>query len=606
MGTEPTIHLGATAPLEIREVGVMIEGHELVSKKLIDIVTHILVNNEVQEYDCINSIIFSADLPEDKYGHYDTDTKNITINLQKQFVFAVETVKEDAELAYLSLRGHIWYGLLRTILHEICHAMAFAIDPETMLGEDREAIEESIDEESAGHLSNLVRDYDMEPPEMADEPFFGPRYMEFHVKSIKENAEQWAINLDKSHATGFIWVHDDAVCNTFREWFRASYNFEGDDAWDKDPSPLIGAYINIVEEKVEAQVDTVEDKPAEAVEIEVQVSDVDETSKELVDIVQETVAEPIALTNEVEPLTGIDAETMALLHMDDPDSVEVVVQEPTVVVEPAPAVKLYAEGPGIGEPVPVPELVQQELPLKVETASELCRSCNIVLTADAKFCASCGTSIVATPMPALPSAPLEVATVAHPQAAPQPAQFSSGARREMRHDLPDHGHTAEQIRACVGEVLSRCYSHIFSKCGFLPGLNPSFAPELRNAIQEPVSVVGVPCVDQILIGMDSIDPLNGAFTWCVPAIGSMVRGKTTKNQGMPSYTLYFNFNGHEAKRLIIPQNQWKVSADGTQYSGPAQRAQQGAMIVWLIDGDDSTAGKKWRAKIENGSLEWMI
>ncbi len=594
MGKSPTIHLGAVAPIEVKEVGVWLEGHELVSKKLIDIVQHILINNEVHEYDCIQAIVFSPDQPEDKYGNFDTDTKIITLNLQKQFDFAVETVKEDAELAYLSLRGHIWYGLLRTIFHEVCHAMAFAIDPETMLGDDRETIEESIDEEAAGHLGNMVRDYDIEPPEMADEPFFGPRYMEFHVKSIKENAEQWAINLNATHGTGFMWKHDEAVCNTFREWYRASYNFEGDVDWDKDAKPLeLGEMGAITTEKeIEAQVDeAVASLDAKAEENEVKVlaiSNVDDTSKELVDTAAAIEPTPIVLTNEVEPLTGIDAETMALLHMDDDGSGEVVVQEPIVAAEPAPVIVEEAE-----EPAPA---------VREKT---LCKSCNILMHPNAKFCHQCGTSFIVTPMPVLPSIP-EVVAVAHPQAAPQPAQFSSGANRLMRHDLPDHGHTPEQIRACVGEVIGRCYSHIFSKCGFHAGQNPSFAPELRNAITEPVSVVGIPCVDQILIGMDSIDPLTGAFTWCVPPVGSMIRGKTTKNQGLPSYTLYFNFNGHEAKRLVIPQNQWKLSKDGASYSGPAQRAQQGAMIVWLIDGDDSTAGKKWRAKIENGSLEWMI
>lgn len=605
MGTTPIIEQGAT-PIEVKEVSVKIEGHELISKKLFDIVMHLLVDNDVASYDCITAIIFSPDLPEGKYGHFNTGTREISINLQRQFDFAVEMVK-DEELSYLSLKGHIWYGLLRTVIHEICHAMAFAIDPDTMLGEDREAIEESIDEEAGGHLAKLIRDYDVEPAEMADEPFFGSRYMEFHVKSIKENAEQWAINQNDVHKTGFIWKHDEAVCNTFREWYRASYNFEADTEWDKDVDSLIGAKVELAEEVSEA----IELPVAEE---EVIVALTDDVSKELVEAVATSDVEKVVVPNtiDIEPLTGIDPETMSLLSMDEPGEEgdmrvgeEPIPDYPTIVIADSaldPATQL--ETSAVVEEAPV--LVQQELPLKVETASELCRNCNIVLTADAKFCASCGTGIEATPMPALPEAPEVAAALPHAAPITHQVPFSSGAKRPMRHDLPNYNLSAEQIRACVGEVLSRCYQHIFSKCGFLPGQNPSFAPELRNAITEPVSVVGVPCIDQIMVGMDSIDPMTGAFTWCVPAVGSMIRGKITKNQGIPSYTLYFNFNGHEAKRLIIPQNQWKVSADGTSYSGPAQRAQQGAMIVWLIDGDDSTPGKKWRAKIENGTLEWMI
>jgi hypothetical protein len=176
----------------------------------------------------------------------------------------------------------------------------------------------------------------------------------------------------------------------------------------------------------------------------------------------------------------------------------------------------------------------------------------------------------------------------------------------MRNDLPNHNLSNEQIRAAVGEVFIRCYQHIFSKCGFAPGQNPAFVPELRNAVMEPVSVLGIPCIDQIMVGMDSVDPMTGNFTWCVPAVEGMIRGKITKNLGLPSYTLYFNFNGHEQKRVIMPQNQWKVSATGGGYTGPAQRSQQGAMIIWMMDGDDSTPGQKWRAKIENGTLEWLV
>jgi hypothetical protein len=287
-------------------------------------------------------------------------------------------------------------------------------------------------------------------------------------------------------------------------------------------------------------------------------------------------------------------ENMEEAHMpQDPPSI------PPAAVSPEPPAS-----PAL-TPTPAVQPAAQ-LPPKQETAGARCSNCGAELVQGAKFCSNCGTGTAETPMPELPQAPVQqqAALPTAPPVGQQPVYHTSNARRPMRHDLPNHGHTAEQIRACVGEIFSRCYQHIFGKCGWSPGQNPSFAAESRNAVQEPLSVVGVPCVDQILIGMDSVDPMTGNYTWSVPPVNGMIRGKVTKDKQLPMYTLYFNFNGHESKRLIIPQNQWKASANG--YSGPAQRAQQGAMIIWLMEGDDTAPGKKWKAKIENGNLEWLI
>jgi hypothetical protein len=586
------------APLETFNVKIV--GHQYISKKLFEVVEHLLADFEVAEYKAINEITF-GDEPEGKFGAFNPETRDISINLERHFEDAVKWTKEE-ELSYLSLGCHLWLGILRSITHEMIHAMTFAIDPENMINKDRKEIEAEVKIETRARLADLFRKYGPEPADMADEPFFGSRYMEFYVKNIKENSEQWAVNQNEVYNTGFVYKDGELSCTTFREWYRSCYNHAADPEWDNELEPLLTAEVE--DEVIPVEVTPVVEDTPDVIELVGKTAKPDTTDViELPDgpVETETVISPSAEIIEALP-EGLDPETLALLDMDE--SIEVDME---AEFTPLPAMAPVEQQAVTELMQPVQSApIQQELPLQV-APSAVCKSCNTALAVNAKFCAQCGTSVIETPMPELPAA-VPSATTALP-AAPQPSsaqpqQFSYGAKRPMRHDLPNCNLSAEQIRACVGEVFIRCYQHIFSKCGWRPAQNPSFAPELRNAVTEPISVVGIPCIDQVLIGMDSVDSMTGSFTWCVPSVNGMIRGKITKNLGLPSYTLYFNFNGHEAKRLIMPQNQWKVGGQG--YSGPAQRAQQGAMIIWMMDGDDSTPGQKWRAKIENGTLEWLI
>jgi hypothetical protein len=192
--------------------------------------------------------------------------------------------------------------------------------------------------------------------------------------------------------------------------------------------------------------------------------------------------------------------------------------------------------------------------------------------------------------------------------APQPAAEAPVYNNQpLRTDLPNHNFTGEQMKTMCEEVFKRCVNHIFTKCGWAPGQNPSFVAELRGAILEPISMSGIPDIDKFLIGIDITDPATGQYIVNSPytAHAGMIKGKVTKNQGLPSYTLYFNYNGMEIKRFIAPQNQWKVNKAGTGYSAPAISAQNGAQIAWVMDGADDSS-KKWRCKFENGVLQWFV
>jgi hypothetical protein len=590
VGTQPE----AVIPSE--KFNVALAGYENVSKKFCDVIMHFIMDFDVVNFKAVNKIVITTEDTK-KFGSFDVDTRTVYLNMKRHFESVIKIVKQE-EMSTMSFRAHLWFNLLTTTIHELIHAMAYAVDPEKMINGDKKKIEEEVRKETSARLRDFIRDYDSEPPLIDDEPFFSALYVEFYMKHIKDNAEQWAINQNELHNTGFIWKDGDLACNLFREWYRGAYELEGDENWDKDPAPLKSEGVNFRDVDISTEA---EEEPAAAPEVEA-VAEPEKVEEQPAPVQEEAPPKP--------PQGYVDPEMMSLLDMDEPVQINmetnaVLFEEPQLppaAVSPEPPAQPQLE------PTPqTPPAAEQELPQKQIPETGRCKSCSAELVQGAKFCFNCGTSVVETPMPVLPqeapSTPQSVLPTA-PVVGQQPMPHVSNARRPMRHDLVNHGHTAEQIRACVGEIFIRCYQHIFGKCGWRPSQNPSFAPELRNAVQEPISVVGIPCVEQILIGMDSVDSMTGNYTWSVPPVNGMIRGKVTKNLGLPSYTLYFNFNGHEAKRLIIPQNQWK--ATGATYSGPAQRAQQGATIIWLMEGDDTAPGKKWKAKIENGNLEWLI
>ena len=72
-GDMPTSERVATAP---EEFNVKIVGHQHISKKLFEIIMHLLIDYEVVDYKAVNEIVFSADEPE-KFGAFDVDTRKI-------------------------------------------------------------------------------------------------------------------------------------------------------------------------------------------------------------------------------------------------------------------------------------------------------------------------------------------------------------------------------------------------------------------------------------------------------------------------------------------------------------------------------------------------
>jgi hypothetical protein len=614
---------------------VEVEGHQLVSKKFLQIINHVLTETELMKEafqldpECIRKIRLLPNFDdlgkdyESKFGYFKASTKEIAINLKGSFTESVDCVKEADGAELLSLRAHLWYQVLTTMFHEFSHAVLFAIEPE--IGKEaREDVEDSITEDALEEMASFIMNYESEPPAWADEPFFGVLFMDFMINEVRDNAEAWALAQNDIHEynelnnTRVVWKDGDTAVDKFRRWFKVSNEYtDWDDSYDELvelkfslPVPPVDNVITddtVMEpsnEVIEALHEALKDDvivpgaldlegtiqlPAEHLPVadesdEAHLSAMYEWT-EPDDVVQDQKAiegmvdEDFALTpDELAHLGSEDAEDS---YFDDEDLYEDVLPEfPT----PAPKTEHFT-GAGTGqykEPV-APPATETVLPPAPGAGTE-------------------------TPAFAPTPGPAPTTGVAPPLASPQlGAEAPVYNNQALRTGLPNHNFTGEQMKTMCEEVFKRCVNHIFTKCGWAPGQNPSFVAEMRGAILEPISMSGIPDIDKFLIGMDITDPATGQYIVNSPytAHAGMVKGKVTKNQGLPSYTLYFNYNGMEIKRFIAPQNQWKVNKAGTGYSAPAISAQNGAQVAWVMDGADDSS-KKWRCKFENGVVQWFV
>ncbi len=639
---------------------VEIEGHQLVSKKLLEITNHILAElpmlRDAFELapNCIRKISFLPNfehLAEEhqlKFGMFDYETAEIMVNLQSSFKSAVDSVKEGNNMELMCVRAHLWFQLLSTLWHEIMHAVSYAIDPEVHMGEDRETLEEIVAEQAMDELSNFVRDFECEPPTMADEPFFGTRFMAFFVNEVKDNAEAWALaqnsiyQYNERNNTHVLWKDGDAVVSSFRQWFKAGYEHH---TWDDDVKPLAELKFSLATpttEAIEAPDEVPWEESPSVPETLIRPSDeiieaLDddvlnelEAPKEQVETVREEavnahVEEIMKTVHAAFPQTEepVDAEVFAFQNSEDEDPGDFDVDEPVVAQpelpdfpSPTPASIAQARN-SVAAPLPTaesaapPATVANGTPLPEATSEPtFAPTSDFTPPHEPVPLPDPAPATGGTPLPASPQThqwPEDVSPAQAP--APQPAASGSGYQgQKLRTGLPNHNFTAEQMRFMCEQVFLRCVNHIFAKCGWTPGGNPPFVPELRGAIMEPISMSGIPGIENFLIGMDIIDAASGTYVINSPAAAhsGMVKGKVTQKQHLPSYTLYFNYNGIEIKRFIAPQNQWKMNKTGNAYSMPAQAAQAGAQIAWIMDGDDSVAGNKWRAKVENGVIQWLV
>lgn len=156
--------------------------------------------------------------------------------------------------------------------------------------------------------------------------------------------------------------------------------------------------------------------------------------------------------------------------------------------------------------------------------------------------------------------------------------------------LPTTGLSNAQTAEIVLGICSKIFNHIFTTCQ--PILNSDTGWANVNAAYTPIPLTDTE--KMVLVGMNTFE--NGRWVKKDSATG--VVGYVAKNTLIPMYKLYFNCNGVEMIRTVLPQNPSKRDPSGT-LSKQAQMARAGIKILYINEGNDAIAmatGKKYRYK----------
>ena len=604
---------------------IEIVGTHLISNKLFDITAMLFTAGEYFGGYELNKIIFTDGIiekegrPEGAFGKYDYDSGEITIGLQKHFRSACRNIQneDDVNAKYLSLQAGLWFDLMLTLLHEGFHVVGWSSAKEHCLAAKTDAkrqqeIEDDCTSNANLLLMDLFRDFDMEPPAIAQEPYFGTRFMEFFIQSIKGQEVDWAVRQEimiDSELTYYDEQDRDGL-RTMREWLRLTKegNPDMDDArWDIKPKSVPKAHIN----------------PA------VMVAGAETTPKDIV--VRPEVQLPVVAAAKEQPITKEASVAKATnefdLLMSDTDLLEEVKNSMGIVegfAEPDEVESGETEAPM--EVTTQPIMEQAQLPLEIKavpaetpTTALRCPKCTNTVVKGGKFCPHCGVTLIGegaglppfNPTAKTPEqtvnlfigggAQTPAATTGAPTGGPQFTQT-------LRTGLPNIGMDVGTMKAILAEVYKRMHEHIFEKCGFQvcgvgTGNAVGFNPSMIGNVLQPISIADIPRATELIIAYDKYDPATGKTQMKVPVQNGLIAGKISKNNSMPFYAIYINNNGTECKRMLMAQNPFKTHAGG--YSTTAQKAQQGNQISWVWDGADNQQRRTWFHKIENGFQEWL-
>ena len=543
---------------------VCVKNIQLFSEKMAGIVKHIFTSMELGHG--VNFINLDAEkTPMNESGFpimamLFPSTMTVTIYLQHHWKGCIDIILNDKENK-MAIRALVWYNVLLSFFHELCHARALAEglasgalkSPEDMIWTQDH--EDGASLYAQNQLRELAKQVDTEIP--ADDPMFGSAINEF-LKAIEERQESWAKAQRYMVSKGLVCSTEtesgeQVDISSFKEFMRMSCLTDEereDKSWNTNGTSFI-----INKDKMPEAIETIIPPPAAT-------------------LGQPAMGKPDICTQCSEP-TCLPA---CPINTPGQPAAPVMAQAPTV----APVeygYNEYAEGgdepewnsaegdfgyPDEGMPIQPAAILQtpivQPAPLNQPVAPTVAPA--LVMP----------TAQPMTPAVGGPINPV-LAALNNPNSGTAPQNANMPPSCPIL-DIP-----VEQTKAIVQTVLMRLFYHVFTKCGFNNTALTSFTNP--GAVFDPVHIGDIPNANKIFLSMDLAADAEGHKHNDTPIVDS-IKGQVFSNSGLPGYWLHLNVNGRKMKRTIVPQNPQKTNNNGALTPMALRVRNEGWTVMWVI------------------------
>ena len=542
--------------------GVLITGSELVGDKMTAIICESIGRFQATGLTTIvlrnDGFPIAADDVE-LFGSAHADTYSMSIGLKRCWSAACETAeKGETNLSFMAL---IWVNILSAVGHELDH-LAFAHNDRNLYEEMRKEPELNKDLEDAAEsaailmIVGLAREFDIEIPAASELGWFGVQIMELFTNK-KTMELDWVAKARTQMENSVIYSEGEGKeCFSFRDFIKKAHAADDEGSLWEQPTTCVNLTAHLDN-------GVVEEFKAEAV---------DAPKVEVVDLEESEVAEVMAA-----------AEAGEIVMVDGTDD------------DGGPTIDMVATG-----------VNGQFVGAGIEVGDE---GPDVVMDATVSVDAAVNTAVSAEAVAAVvPNVPLPTPVAAATQAVAQAATTAIPAAQPIPTTYTPNTLAPETMAAVLKTVWQTLYHHVFTKCGWQQ--NPQtgrFMFTNAAAVLEGVNIQHI--IAQF--GADNFimeyDTLSAEGTPAPEMCQGMIRGKTTSQAGLPSYSLYLNINGQRIKRTFMPQNPDKMGANNA-YTKSAVEAGAGNMIVWIFKDeapDNAPFNEKCAVTIKNNVYEVM-
>jgi len=526
--------------------GVMILGAELLGDKLAALMCEAIALDDVHG---LATLVIRADgFPIDTdetplFGAAYADTYSVAINLQQCWDSACKTAMEGK--VNLSFLGMLWINVLNALGHELDHLAVSTVERElyeTMRRDEEgnKELEEAAAISAEQMIVNISRRFDVEIPHVGELGWFGIKIMDLFTDSDSKDLP-WVVKAREHMENSVIYDEGEgAQCFSFRDFVKKAHDPESKSGdWDQ-PTTAINLQAHLDN-------DAMEEFKAEPV-----VDPVIET-------VETTAMEQLAKANptlpdspDVKMVDGVDA-----------------AGQPTIDMVKTPAGQFVDAG------VAAAGVIDQDIEFTDQTEAVQFAAGETMAANVAGTAVITGTPeyIAAHAQPGDVQVPLPDAVAAQQAAFAGAAATAVPPTKETPTTYQPNALTPEIMQATIKAVYQTLYHHIFTKCGWQQ--NPQtgrFMFTNAAAVLEGVNIQHI--IKQY--GAENFimeyDTLSAAGQQYAPEMcQGMIRGRTTSQAGLPSYSLYLNVNGMRLRRTFMPQNPEKRNASNA-YTKSADEA----------------------------------